>query len=151
MKIGVVLMWVVSDLYDGHDQLAAFTRLKAIGDKRNNLKVVVVHAGMLQSIQHWLLNVVHISATTIGWEDLKMNLQPSFQWTKPSQCQERTHAFAECSPLATDERPCSNPPPVMIDGRRVRQIELQFHDRFHGATLEAAAAAIGGAEDSFFA
>ncbi len=151
MKIRVVGKLVVRDLSDGHEQLAAFARLKAIGAERDNLKVVVVHTGMLKSIQHRLLNVVHISATTIGREDLKMNFQPAVEWMEPSQCQERTYAFAECSPLATDERPCSNPPPVMIHRRRVRQIELQFHDRFHGATLEAAAAAIGGAEDSFFA
>ena len=115
MKIGVVLMWVVSDLCDSHDKMAAFPRLKAISAERHDLKVVLVHTRMLQSIEHRFLNVVHIPATTIGREDLKMNLQPAFQWTEPSQCQERTHAFAKCSPLATDERPCSHPPPVMID------------------------------------
>ncbi len=151
MRIRVVGKLIVSDLSDCHDEMAAFAWLKAIGNQRNNLKVVVVHTRMLKSIQHWFLNVVHIPATTIGWKDLQVNLQPSVEWMEPSQCQERTHAFAECSPLATDERPCSNPPPVMIHRRRVRQIELQVHDRFHGATLEAAAAAIGGAEDSFFA
>lgn len=108
-------MWGVCDLCDGHDQLAAFTRLKAIGAERHDLKVVVVNAGVLESIQHWLLDVVHVPATTIGREDLKMNLQPSIEWMKPSQCQERAHAFAKYSPLATDERPCSNPPPIMID------------------------------------
>lgn len=151
MKIRVVGELIVSDLSDGHGQVAAFARLKAICAERDDLKVVVVHTGVLQRVKDRLLNVVHIPATTIGREELEMNLQPSVEWMEPSQCQERTHAFAECSPLATDERPCSNPPPVMIDGRRVRQIELQFHDRFHGATLEATAAAIGGAEDSFFA
>ena len=115
MKIRVVGKLIVSDLSDGHDQLAAFARFQAIGDKRNNLKVVVVHAGMLQSIQHRLLNVVHIPATTIGREELEMNFEPAFQWMEPSQCQERAHAVAKCSPLATDERPCSDPPPVVID------------------------------------
>jgi len=84
MKIGVVLMWVVSDLYDGHHEVAAFMRLKAIGAERDDLKVVVVHTGMLQSVQHRLLNVVHVSATTIGWEDLKVNLQPTIKWMEPS-------------------------------------------------------------------
>jgi hypothetical protein len=95
--------------------MAAFPRLKAIGDQRHDLKVVVVHTGMLQSIQDRFLNVVHIPTTTIGGKELEMNRKPAFQWMEPSQCQERTHAFAKYSPLATDERPCSDPPPVMID------------------------------------
>jgi hypothetical protein len=115
MKIRVVGKLIVSDLSDGHDQMAAFARLKAIGNKRNNLKVVVVHTGMLQSIKDRFLDVVHIPSTKIGRKELEMNFEPAFQWTQPSQCQERTHAFAKCSPLATDERPCSDPPPVVID------------------------------------
>ena len=114
MEIRVVGKLVVSDLSDSHDEMAAFAWLKAIGAERHDLKVVVVNTGMLQSVQHRLLNVVHIPATTIGREDLEMNFQPSVEWMQPSQCQERTHAVAKCSPLATDERPCSNPPPVMI-------------------------------------
>ena len=108
-------MRLVAELNHCHDEVAAFLRLKTIGAERHDLKVVVVNTGMLQSIQHWFLNVVHIPATTIGWVDLKVNLQPTVEWMEPSQCQERTHAFAKYSPLATDERPCSNPPPVMID------------------------------------
>ena len=95
--------------------MAAFPRLKAIGDQRHDLKVVVVHTGVLQGIQDRFLNVVHVPTTTIGRKELEVNFEPAFQWMEPSQCQERTHAFAKCSPLATDERPCSDPPPVMID------------------------------------
>jgi hypothetical protein len=95
--------------------LAALAWLKAIGDQRHDLKVVVVHTGVLQSVKDRFLNVVHIPATTIGRAELEMNFEPAFQWMEPSQCQERTHAVAKCSPLATDERPCSDPPPVMID------------------------------------
>ena len=109
------LKLVVSDLSHGHEQMAAFAWIEAIGSERYDLKIVVVNTGMLQSIQHRFLNVVHIPAKTIGWVDLKVNLQPTVEWMEPSQCQERTHAFAKYSPLATDERPCSNPPPVMID------------------------------------
>jgi hypothetical protein len=117
----------------------------------NNLAVIVVDACGLKGIQEALQQIVDVASAMVRRTDIDLNDQWPLQWTKPSQCQERTHAFAKYSPLATDERPCSNPPPVMIHRRRVRQIELQFHDRFHGATLEAAAAAIGGAEDSFFA
>jgi hypothetical protein len=81
----------------------------------NNLAVIVVDACGLKGIQEALQKIVDVASAMVRRTDIDLNDQWPLQWTKPSQCQERTHTFAKCSPLATDERPCSNPPPVMID------------------------------------
>jgi hypothetical protein len=81
----------------------------------NNLAVIVVDACGLKGIQEALQQIVDVASAMVRRTDIDLNDQWPLQWMEPSQCQERTHAFAKCSPLATDERPCSNPPPVMID------------------------------------
>ena len=53
-------------------------------------------------------------------------------------------ALAECPTPATDERPCSHPPPVMVHRRRVRQFEFDHADRLHGGVLVACLLRLAG-------
>jgi hypothetical protein len=58
--------------------------------------------------------VVHVPATTVRGIEFDEDFQVAIEWANAAGRKDRNDLLSEDSTLATDERPCSHPPPVMV-------------------------------------
>lgn len=113
------------------------------------LAVIQVRPAMLEGIEEALEAVVDIPTPVVRREYVDVDYERARERADAPRGEERADRLTECPPPARDERPCSHAPPVMVDGRGIRQGEFEHHARFHGgAPLLAGAAAATGADGS---
>ncbi len=104
----------ISMRHDSNNDFSTVDRRSLPRIKMHDLTVVVVRTAMCKGIQKSLLRVIHVAAATIRRVKVDENFQCAGQRSHPAGREDRAYCDAECPTPATDERPCSHPPPVVI-------------------------------------
>ncbi len=127
-----VILKTLRDAYKNH---AARDRFAFPCVEVDDLAVVVVRTTLPKCIEQSFLRVIHVSATTVRWIKFDEHLKWPIEWANAARRKDRHNLMSEESTPAADERPCSNPPPVVIYRRRERQFEFDHAGRLHGGVV----------------
>ena len=115
------------EVIDSDQQPSARSRLAPPRDQQVDLAVVLVHAGVLERIEDGLLDVVQVATAPIRREGVHAQGDPSARrrLAGPAAAQEGTDVPAERPALPADQRAVPDVPPVVVDARRIWQVEHQ--------------------------
>ncbi len=118
------------------DEYFATRQRLALPDvEMHDLAIVVIGATVRERIQQRFLRVVAIATAMIGRIQIDKHFQRTSDRPDAVSRQDRADRGAECPTLAVDERPCSNPPPVMVHRRRIRQFQFGHDGRLQGGVF----------------
>jgi hypothetical protein len=102
-----------------------------------DLAVVLVRAAVLERIEQRLHRVVEIPPASIGRMHIHLDANPSGQRFRHHILEGDAHTSSVCPTLTADQRPRTDPSVVVIDRRRVRQLETEYGARPWGAGIVA--------------